>query len=178
MIRLNYKSDTYFIKNSLDELSINQFEFITTILNKMGDTEVSKWKTILNFLDLPFEVLDDMDEDDILKVVTNFKLEDLKINKYIKEIKLDKRKFLASKVITVKQISMVEDYLDKDSTRYIGELLAIIFREKDKSKEEHFNIATIEANAELFRYNVKMNVALPYINLLTANLITKYDLND
>jgi len=174
MIRLNYKSDTYLIKNALDEIKINEFEFISTILNS-DSSETVKWKTILHYLDVPYSVLNELDSEQLLSIVKPFDLADVKIGKFVTKIKIGKQIFLSPKFITVKQIALVEEYLEKDNINYIGELIAIIFCEKGKTKDEHLNDVTIKKNGELFRYSLNMDKALPYINLLTANIFTKYN---
>ena len=180
MIILNYEDETYRIKNGLDELTISEFEFMTTVFNDDDiNCELEKWWTIINYLGLPFHVMDKIKNENHLESIINaFELDNSNLNKYTKKLIIGNKKFSSSKTITVKQITLVEEYLDKNSEKYMGELMAIIFREDGKTKDQHFNDTTITENAELFRYNITMDKVLPYINLLTSNIFIKYNTID
>jgi hypothetical protein len=176
MIVLNYKDKTYRLKNGMDEFIINEFEFITNVLNDDEiKSELEKWKTIINYLGLPFDVIDEISFAHLESIINAFELDDTPLENYTKKLTIDNKKYKASKTITVKQITLVEEYLDKDSNRYVGELMAIIFREEGKTRDEHFTHVTIVENAEIFRYNITMDKVLPYINLLTSNIFLKYN---
>jgi len=57
--------------------------------------------------------------------------------------------------------------------KYMGEMLAVLYKDLQLDRTVHYEDAHIKAKAELFRTKVTADVILPYVNLILKDIVTK-----
>jgi hypothetical protein len=174
MININFEDKTYTIKNQVSELLIKDFEHICSILNDKEKNKIDKWSEIFIYLGLPEEVVDEFDSFAFINIIKEFNLIDVEGEDFAKEIILDDKTYIAYEdkfKLTVKEMSLIEYYVQKNENRYLGEMMAIIYKHPDYDKTINFDKAHIHFKAELIRKQITTNKAIPFITFLSKRLI-------
>lgn len=174
MLKIKFNGEEYQIKNHPTEVSVKTFEEISTLLNDESKDEIERYIEIFNILGIPEEVIDNMDYDDFIGVIKAMQIEFIAKDEFQQEFEINGftyRAFDDEFKLKVKEMSLIESYVKKDSNKFIGELLAILFKRTDLSKIEHFESAHIKHKAELFREHLMIDIALPYIKILSEKLV-------
>jgi len=179
MINLKFDSKTYQIKNSINEFLINEFEHICSILNDKEKNHLTKWTEIFIYLGVPEDVIDNFDSFDFIEMIKQFNIFTTESTDFIKEIVLDDITYIAFDdkfKLTVKEMTLIEDYIQKNENRYLGEILAVIYKRQDLDKSMTYDKAHLKYKAELIRKQVMADVAIPIIGFLSKKLINDYNL--
>jgi len=180
MIKLNYNEKTYNVKNSVDEFLINEFEDICGILNNKEKNYLQKWSEIFIYLGVPEDVVDDFDSFAFIEIIKQFNIHDLtQHTNFVKEIELDGNTYVCFDEkfkITVKEMTLIESAINKNENRYLGDVLAILYKRENIQKELHYDKAHLKYKAELIRKEIKAEVAIPIIAFLSKKLIKDYEL--
>ena len=175
MIALKYNGNEYEIKNEANELLVGQFEKLSEILNDETNDRVESYIKVFTELGIPGEVIDSMDYDDFIKIIRQLNLSDVLENEYKQEIKIGDYTYTSYEGDTfklkVKDMSLIETCVKSNPNRYIGELLAVLFKRTDLSKVEHYDKEHLKHKAKLFRSNVTADVAIPFIVYFSDKLI-------
>jgi hypothetical protein len=179
MLTIKFQDNSYQIKNQVEEFTIREFEEICFILNEKKQTKINAWSQIFNLLGVPNEVIDEFDSFAFIQLIKEFNLDDFENKEFVKEIEIDGytyQSFENDFKLTVKEMGLIEQKIEKDSNKFLGELMAIIFKRVDLSKIEHFDNAHIKYKAELFRNSVTADKAIPFIGFLSKRLINNIEL--
>jgi hypothetical protein len=179
MLNVKINDTTYRIKNSSEEFTITEFETICSILNDTSIPKYSKWSQIFIYLGIPEDVIDTFDSSAFVSIIKEFELESPTTNTITKEIIIDGYTYVAYDsefFLSVKQMGLIEEFISKDSDKYLGELMAIIYKREDLTKAEHFDKAHIKHKAKLFREHITADKALPFIGYLSKQLINDAEL--
>ena len=73
MIQIKYKDDIHDIRNTLDEITVEEFEYITAILTSTEEASVIDiWIDILTALNVDVDLLDDIDLEAFTEVIHSF----------------------------------------------------------------------------------------------------------
>jgi len=181
MLNLKLEGETYPIKNSLDELTIKQFEFISSILNDKEKSHISKWSEIFIYLGLPEDIVENLDSFSFIEIINNFNFtfEELKEKEIVKEIILDGVSYFAydeTFKITVKEMALIEEYVKKNENKYLAEIMAVIYKRNDLQKEMQYDKAHIKHKADLIRTQITSDIAFPIIGFLAKRLIKDFKL--
>jgi hypothetical protein len=177
MITLQFKTETYSLKNELNELTIGDFEKISSILNDTDKNYIDKWSEVFIYLGVPEYVIDNFEAETFIQIVKQFNLMDTKMsNKKIEKlINVDGIDYIAFDgdefKMTVKQLVLIEDFIKKNPNRYLGEVLAVIYKGVNIDDNMHFDKAHIKHKAETFRKFVNANVAIPVLGFLSKKII-------
>ena len=179
MIKLKFNRKIYQFKNKLNEFTIGEFEKICEIMNQQGST-IEKWFNVFELLGIEEDILNNIDIEDFIKLIKDFNL-NAKIFKgdIKKEIILNDIKYIAYEDkfrLTVKETALIESYIQKNDNRYLGELIAIVYKNPELQKDLHFNKAHIHYKAELIRKEITADIAIPLINFLSKQLIKNVEL--
>lgn len=160
------------IPNELTELTIQQFEDITTI---HGDKEmeiIEKHLKVFALFGLTDDDFDNTSIEDFKMYVKQFNTLNKKI-KIKKSIVIDGYKYtgVAGKefMLSVKDTKFIEKILTSKHKGYISEILAVLFKRNDLTKTEHYDSAHIKHKAKLIR-ELKADIALPYMVQITQKL--------
>lgn len=180
MITLNYENQSYKLKNSADEFLIKEFEHICSILNDTERHHVDKWSEILVYLGVPQDLVDNLDGFEFLEIIKNFNIDDTQYSpEIIKDIEIDGIKYQAydeTFKLTVREMTLIEAAVKKNKDRFLGDILAIIYKRTDVDKEITYDKAHIHHKAELIRKNITANVAMPILAFLGKKLIKDFNL--
>lgn len=176
MIDITLNGITKQLKNELIDISIADFERVCVILNK-SDSVFERYINIFQCLGLTVEDIDGISEDDFLFLVDGFIRTRWEATEFVKELTIDGKIYTAFTgdkfVLSIRDLAKIEKYVKFNQEKYLGELLAIIYKDLTLPKEQWYDEKYISEKAELFRNNITANIVLPYTNLILSNLITK-----
>lgn len=170
------------IKHSFSELTIKEYEVISSILNDNEKDYIDKWSEIFIFLGVDENSLDSMVVSEFIEAIKNFNLNQGDITDEIKQtITLNGIDYYAFKneeefKITVKEMNFIENAIKHNDKRYIGDVLAIIYKNPQNDKTINFDKAHIHFKAELIRKEITADIAIPILNYLGKIVIKNFDL--
>ena len=72
-------------------------------------------------------------------------------------------------------MSLIEHYIDKNDKRYLGEVMAVIYKVPGADKTINFDKAHIHHKAELFRKGLTADKVIPIISFLSKKLVKDYE---
>jgi hypothetical protein len=180
MININFEGTIYPIKNQTNELLIGEFEDLCAILNDEDETKINKWSEVFKYLGVPEHVVDEMDSFAFIDIIKEFKIFDEELSKdFIKEIEIDGKiysSFDESFKITVKENGIIEQAVQKNDKKYIGEMMAVLFKLEGTDKTIWYDAAHLKHKSQLFRTTVTVDKAIPFINYLTKKLVKETQL--
>ena len=179
MLNINYNGKTYSIRNNVEELLLKEFEEITKIFNDKGKLHFEKWSEIFIYLGLPEEIANELDSFAFIEIIKEFNIDNITSKEIIKEIIIDGDNYIAYNGVfklTVKEMSLIEGYIKSNENRYLGEIMAIIYKRPGVDKNINYDKAHIHFKAELFRKNVTTDKAVPFISFLSKKLIKDFEL--
>lgn len=179
MININFKDQVFPTRNTVEEFTIGEFETISGIMNDKDKNTIEKWSEIFVFVGLPQEVVDEFDTFAFIEVIKEFNMTDISKIGFQKEIVLNGityKAFDEEFKLTVKEMRLIEDYIKKNENRYLGDMLAVIYKRDDIEKSMNFDKAHIHFKAELIRKEVKADVAIPYLKFLSKKLVKDFEM--
>jgi len=159
------------IPNTLEELTIDQFENITELSANSTIDPVDKYLQIFGSLGLEESLFYDVDIADFIEFTQKFN--DLPTIDYptVSEIELAGYSYTAEMKLTVRDTKLVEKIAIAKPKGYISEILAIMFKRDDLTNAEHYADAHLKLKAKLIK-ELKANIAIPYL-LFIAKKISK-----
>jgi len=159
------------IPNTLEELTIDQFEVITELSANSTIDPVDKYLQIFGSLGLEESLFYDVDIADFIEFTQKFN--DLPTIDYptVSEIELAGYSYSAEMKLTVRDTKLVEKIAIAKPKGYISEILAIMFKRDDLTNAEHYADAHLKLKAKLIK-ELKANIAIPYL-LFIAKKISK-----
>jgi len=152
------------VPNQLNELTVQQFETITTIHANTDLDAIDKHLQVFEFLGVPTIEWDNVEIEEFKEIVRNFNdiqskpelVNTLEIDGYTYTAFEDKFK------LSVKDTKHIEKIMHSKHKGYISELLAVLFKRTDLTKVEHYSDAHIKLKAKLIR-ELKAELAVPYL---------------
>jgi hypothetical protein len=179
MISVRINDQDFQLKSKLEEFTIGEFETFTGIINNPEFDEIEKYFEIFKFFGVSEEVLDEMETKEFFNIVREYGNKTAiqeEITNKINEITINGRSYKSFESgeefkIKVKDMKLIESFIKKDSSKYIGELMAVIFKDTQLTNTEHYTDAHIKHKATLFRSNVKADIAIPYVAYFSQNII-------
>ena len=179
MLKINLNEKSYEIRNSMNELLIKEFEHITSLLNDKEKQYFEKWSEIFIYLGLPQDIVDSFDTFAFLDIIKEFNIFKHSDTEIVKEIEIKGDLYISydeTFKITVKDMAMIEGYIAKNDNRYIGEVMAILYKRPGFDKKINYDKAHIHHKAELFRNNITADNVVPIISFLSKKLVVDYEL--
>lgn len=173
MVKINYNGESYEMKNQLEELTIGEFEKISNLLNN-EQNKIEAYMDVFSILGVPQEIIDELDYDEFVSVINSFEFTAPKLE-YRQSFELDGYTYVSYTgeefKLKVKDMSLCEKYVVQNPEAYIGEMMAILFKRNDLTKNEHYENIHIKHKAKLFREHVTADIALPFIAMFSEKLI-------
>lgn len=152
------------IPNQLTELTVQQFEDITTIhANKEMDA-IEKHLAVFELLGIKEDEFEDVSIEEFKQIVKDFN-EIKGAKKIINKIELEGYNYTAFEdtfKLSVRDTKHIEKLMSVRYKGYISEILAILFKRDDLTKSEHYADAHIKYKAKLIREQ-KAALAVPYL---------------
>lgn len=174
MFKINIKGVEHQMKSDANELTIKEYEKLSSILNDENTQNIEKYfKAFIN-LGMDEDVLDSLDGFSFLKIIKEFKEIMMPVGDIVKEITLNGRTYSCYNeefFFSVKDMKMIEIAIKRNPTEYIGDLMSIIYKDNELTKVEHYDAAHLKYKAKMIREQVTYDVALPIITKFSKQLI-------
>lgn len=152
------------VPNQLNELTVQQFETITTIHGKVELDAIDKHLEVFEFLGVPTIDFDAVEIEEFKEIVRNFN--DIQSKpELVNTLELDGYTYVAFDdkfKLSVKDTKHIEKIMNSKHKGYISELLAVLFKRTDLTKAEHYVDAHIKLKAKMIR-ELKAELAVPYL---------------
>jgi hypothetical protein len=163
------------MKETINELTVKDFDNMQKILNNDKLDNIDKWLQIATVFGEDENKLDEYDVDDILNFIN--KIKNQKFDNelvMIKNIEIDGYNYVAYTEdvykMKAKDLSVIETYLKKDN--YMAYILAVIFKREDLTKKEHYDDAHIKHKSTLFD-EFLIKDFIPYFNYIIDKVSKK-----
>ena len=157
------------IPNKMDELTIEQFEKISQILNNQEFGNIEKYVEMFKFLGIDEKLWDDYPFSEFIELVKTFNLDSYTPKEAVTSIELEGYTYTAEMRLSVKETKLIEKIVNTKPNHYISDILAITFKRTDLSNTEHFADAHLKYKAKLFR-SQKAELCVPYIVFVTEKI--------
>lgn len=157
------------IPNKMSELTIEQFEKISQILNNQEFDNVEKYVEMFKYLGVDEKMWDDYPFSEFIELVKQFNLDSYTPQEAVTSIALEGYTYTAEMRLSVKETKLIEKIVNSKPNHYISDILAIMFKRTDLSNTEHFADAHLKHKAKLFR-SQKAELCVPYIVFVTEKI--------
>lgn len=157
------------IPNKMSELTIEQFEKISQILNNKEFDNIEKYVEMFKYLGIDDKVWDDYPFSEFIQLVQQFNLDSYTPQEAVTSIELEGYTYTAEMRLSVKETKLIEKIVTNQPSHYISDILAIMFKRTDLSNTEHFADAHLKHKAKLFRTQ-KAELCVPYIVFVTEKI--------
>jgi hypothetical protein len=167
------------IPNELSELTIQQFEDISTIHADHSLDEIDKHLKVFELFGLKEEDFSDTSIEDFTEYVKQFNTVQ-KYKKMVKSVKIDGYKYIAYEKefkLSVRDTKHIEIILKNRHRGYLSEILAVLFKREDLTKTEHYTDAHIKHKAKLIR-ELKAAILVPYIANISDKVMKQIPTNE
>ena len=151
------------IPNELNELTIQQFEDITSIHANADMDHVEKHLEVFKYMGVP--EVEDMDFEDFKEAIRVFNTAKNPDGVLLKRFENDGYVYQAYDQdfkLTAKDTKHIEKILAHKHKGYVSEALAVLFKRTDLSKTEHYTDAHIKLKSKIIR-ELPAEVAVPYL---------------
>lgn len=178
MLKMNFNGEQYTVPYSSNEFSIGLFEEMNTILQDKKLGEYERYSKVFILLGIPEDVLDEFDAFAFKTLVEEFRGEGFKVTDFQKEIVINGRTYVGyidEPKITVKDMNLIEKRLAVHQNKQISNLLAVIFKDDQLTKTEHYDKAHLDHKANIFRDEVTLDIAIPYITMFSQKLMKTFE---
>jgi hypothetical protein len=157
------------IPNKMEELTIEQFEKISQILNDKELDNIEKYMNVFKFLGIEEKMWDDYPFSQFIELVKEFNLNSYTPGEAQLEIELDGYQYKAELRLSVKETKLIEKIINHKPYNYISDILAVMFKRVDLSNVEHFDDAHLKHKAKLLRTQ-KAEFCVPFIVFVTEKI--------
>jgi len=158
------------LPNKVTELSIAQFEAITTINSNEELDPIEKHLKVFEYLGIPEKDFQDTDIDTFIEMVKEFNAFGSKDDLVqVTEFELEGYKYVGEYKLSVRDTKLIEKCVILKAPGYIAEITAIMFKREDLSNTEHYAEAHLKHKAKLFK-ELKANVAIPYLHFIAQKI--------
>jgi hypothetical protein len=143
------------IKNLITELSIEEFEKVSSFINNNELETFERWVSVFVYLGADENEINEMEFSEFKDLVQKFNTSKKKADlKYTKEIELEGytyRSFEDEFKVSVRDLRYIEKMIKKDNANYMAMMMAILFKRTDLSASEHYADAHVKYKAKLFK---------------------------
>ena len=177
MINVNIDNQDFLIKSSLEEFTLNEFCDLTIILSNDTMMAPQKWTAIIEYLGIPFELLEKMEITQLGEIVQELSFVSKDNKTSITEFEHNGYKYELSNLkdgklsLSTKEYKFLTDLSINNKNDFIIYALAFLFRRIDLSDVEHYSNAHIDHKVQIFKDELIVNHILT-IGLLTDKLIS------
>lgn len=165
------------LKSELNEISVAEFETVCSILATEEEEVFEKYIKLFTSLGLTEEDFDSFSTEEFINLTRIFSKIEWESTEFKKEIVINGVAYTAYEgsnyILSVRDLSKIESYVRKNNKKYLGEILAIVYKDRTQPRSEWYSEEQIALRAELFREHLTAEVVLPYINLILKDVILK-----
>lgn len=152
------------IPNQLKELTVQQFEDITSIHAQQDLDAIEKHLKVFELFGITEKDFEDTTIEEFKKYVKEFN--NLKGKPKLQpHIEIDGYKYTSFKDefrLSVKDTKHIEKVMNSKHKGYLSEMLAILFKRDDLTKAEHYDSAHIKHKAKMIR-ELKAELVVPFL---------------
>lgn len=162
------------LKNSLEDMTVKEFEKISSILQDPELEQLERYITMLEYLGMPDAVLNKLTDDELFDVIGSFTAKEYE-DVLIPEVEIGGYRYVAYEgdnfKLLARDLLLIEKAI-KRSTNYMSTIIGIVFKRDDLTATEHFANAHIVHKAALFG---ELNAAqmYPYLVHITSTINQK-----
>lgn len=150
------------IPNQLDELTVEQFDYLNKIENNIELDTIEKWIEKFIYLGVPEKAFDSMELEEFANYIKVFNKSDIPSTDKVTELVIDKYTYQSSENIGVKDLGMIEKIYRSQDDNFTSQTLAILFKRTDLTRTEHYAPAHLKLKTNLFKKQTA-EIAFPYI---------------
>ena len=150
------------IPNQLNELTVEQFDYLNKIENNTELDTIEKWIEKFVYLGVPEKAFDNMELEEFANYIKVFNKSDIPSTDKVTKIVIDKYTYETSENIGVKDLGMIEKIYRSQDDNFTAQTLAILFKRTDLSRTEHYAPAHLKLKTNLFKKQTA-EIAFPYI---------------
>jgi hypothetical protein len=166
MLEIKHGDEIFELRNTPDELTLNEFDMIFSTVNRLGKDTITKYFEVFEFLKVPDLVLDSLDQEEFINMVKNFNDYQLP-NVVPKEVVVNKRTYTSFEgdefIFKARDISLIEQAQLKNDGHFPSWVVAILFKDVELTNTEHRDWTHIKHKAEQFRKHLTAAEAAPFM---------------
>ena len=162
------------VKNSLEDMTVKEFEKISMILQDPELEQLERYITMLEYLGMPDEIINRLTDDELFDVIGSFTAKEYE-DFLIPEVEIGGYRYVAYEgegfKLYARDLLLIEKAIKK-SPNYMSTIIGIVFKRDDLTTTEHFANAHIVHKASLFG---ELNAAqmYPYLVHITSTVNQK-----
>lgn len=168
----------YEVPNTVEELTVEQFDKLNTIETKQDLDALEKWLTKFEYLGVPEDAFDDMELKELQDIVAKFN-EGWEVPKNkTTSVEIEGYTYEARESLSVKDLSLIEKAWKKTPENFAVKMCAVLFKRTDLDRTEHYTDAHLKHKANLFKKQ-PCYIAVPYVTDVIETLLKNTEeLND
>lgn len=178
MLNINFEDNIYPIKNSINELTIEEYEYIAYVMNDKTKGDYTKYSDIFVYLGVPPDVVEEFDAFAFRDIVSKSEF-DFNFDKEIfKEIELDGKIYTAYDdkfKISVREKKLMDDFIMKNPNSYISYCMSVIYKNLDVNKDMWYDSAHLKYKESLFK-KISASYAAPLLAFLSKKIVNETDI--
>ena len=166
------KIKDYEVKNTVEELTVSEFEKVAAIQQDMGLDHFEKQISVFTTLGVPEDIFDDMEIREFKGYVKAFNDVQPKEYEFLAEVEIEGfvyKAFDEEFKTSVRDLKHIESKVKSSPTSYMAFMLAVIFKRTDLTKAEHYDNAHLKHKTELFG-KLPAAIAVPYVTHIGREL--------
>jgi len=170
-----YKLKNYEVRTSLSEITIEEFDKISVILNDESLMSIEKYLDVLDVLKVPSHIIDDLDSAELLAIIQDFSK--YKYEDNLKQtIELDGFIYKAWETepkLKARDMALIEQGI-KERKSFMLNLISVLFKKDGLTNREHWTQAHIKYKMSLFK---DLNAAdyYPYVVWVSQKIINRIE---
>lgn len=174
MLEIELNGNVYQLKHTADEFLIGEYERVSSIINNTELDQIDKYSQLFVELGIPQTVLDELNTIKFFEIIKSYNGYQFEVGEFTKEIEINGRTYKAFEdefFLSVKDMKEIEKSIKRNPDSFIGDVMAIVFKDVELTKNEHYVDAHIKHKAKLFRDNVTFDKAVPFISYFSKEVI-------
>lgn len=179
MLTIKIKDKEFILKQNPSDFLISEYESVSTLLNNSELDEFDKYYQLFILLGVDEDILDNLDTIEFFDIIKTYLNNNLSTGPLTKELVVNGRTYQSFDekfYINVRDMKAIERFIKNNPDVFIGELMAILFKDVELSKTEHYIDAHIKHKAKLFRENITLDIAIPFIGYFSKDLISSLEI--
>lgn len=166
------------VRNLAKELTLKEWEVVRVLIERVQEPAddlgaIDAFNEIFQMLGATEEDCDELTASELYRCIQEFKQDKID-NKFERTIKLKGKTFEAYEagkkfILNGKKMGLIERFVKAYGSITFPEMLAALFKDKDATVEEHFDIENLRERAVLFE-SAKASVAAPYLATLGVEI--------
>lgn len=162
------------LKSELGEITVPEFEKMCLVINS-NLNHLDRHIAIFEILGLIPEEIDMLTPQEFIKLSREFNSTLIKEEVFRKEVIVNGKTYTAFTgdkfILSVRDLAKIEKYMISTPESFLGEMLAVIYKDLSLPKELWYKEEHIKEKALLFREHLTAEILLPFVSLLLKDII-------